>query len=119
MLTVYVNKDHTVEYVTQYSRTCFLVFLNSAPIYWFSYKQNSAETSTFGAEFCVMKLTIEYVQGLRYKLRMPGMQCKEPAFVYGNNQSLLANTIVPDLYMKKKSNSCTYHFVREVCAAKE
>ena len=35
------------------------------------------------------------------------------AFVYGDNQSILANTTGPDSALKKKSNSIAFHFVQE------
>ena len=66
-----------------------------------------------------MKQATEFVRGLRYKLRMFGIQCQEPTFMYGDNQSVLANTTAPDSTLKKKSNSIAYHFVREGCARDE
>ncbi|KAL7531096.1 hypothetical protein ACHAXR_003841 [Thalassiosira sp. AJA248-18] len=107
-MRVYVDADHAGESITRRSRTGFLVFLNVAHIYWLSKKQTSCETSTFGSEFVAMKQATEYVRGLRYKLRMLGIHCKEPAFVYGDNQSVLANTTVPESQHKKKSNSIAY-----------
>jgi hypothetical protein len=95
------------------------VFLNGVPIYWSSKKQTSCETSTFGSEFIAMKKTTEYVRGLRYKLRMMGITVNEPTFVFGDNQSVLANTTAPASTMKKKSNAIAYHFVREECACDE
>ena len=118
-MTVYVDSDHAGESLTRRSRTGYLVFLNSAPIYWMSKKQTSTETSTFGAEFMAMKAACEYSRGLRYKLRMMGIPCEEPTFIYGDNQSVLANVTVPDSQLKKKSNSIAYHFVREGCARSE
>ena len=38
---------------------------------------------------------------------------------YGNNQSVLANTTIPDSTLKKKSQSIAYHFVREGAARDE
>jgi hypothetical protein len=90
-----------------------------APIYWHSKKQNSVETSTFGSEFMAMKHCTEYVRGLRYKLRMMGIACPGPTFIYGDNQSVLCNTSLPQSTLKKKSNSIAYHFVREGCARDE
>ena len=84
-----------------------------------SKKQGSCEVSTFGSEFTVMKQAVEYVRGLRYKLRMLGIPCDEPTFVYGNNKSVLANTSVPASTLKKKMNSLSFHFVREGCARDE
>ena len=66
-----------------------------------------------------MKQATEYVRGLRYKLRMMGIPVEEPTLVYGDNQSVLANTTMPSSTLKKKSNSIAYHFVREGCARDE
>jgi hypothetical protein len=88
-------------------------------VYWLSKKQTGIETSSFGAEFCAMKQCTEYIRGLRYKLRMMGIACDKPTFIYGDNQSVLANTTMPHSVLKKKSNSIAYHFVREGCAKDE
>ena len=50
---------------------------------------------------------------------MLGIPCVGPAYIYGDNQSVLANTTVPDSVLKKKSQSIAYHFVREGCARDE
>ena len=118
-MRVYVDSDHAGDVLTRRSRTGFVVFLNQAPIYWNSKKQTSCETSTFGSEFVAMKQATEYIRGLRYKLRMMGIPVDEPAFVYGDNQSVLANTSAPTSTLKKKSNAIAYHFVREGCARDE
>ena len=119
VMTIYVDSDHAGEVLTRRSRTGFVVFLNKAPIYWMSKKQTSCETSTFGSEFVAMKQATEYARGLRYRLRMMGIPVNEPTFVYGDNQSVLANTTAPSSQLKKKSNSIAYHFVREGCARNE
>ena len=51
----FVDSDHAGDSVTQRYRSCFMIFLNSASIYWFSKKQTSVDTSTFGLEFIAMK----------------------------------------------------------------
>ena len=95
------------------------MFLNNAPLYWSSKKQTSCETSTFGSEFVAMKQATEYVRGLGYKLRMMGIKVDEPAFVFGDNQSVLCDTTAPASTLKKKSNAIAYHFVREGAARDE
>ena len=42
-----------------------------------------------------------------------------PTCIYGDNQSVLANTTIPDSTLKKKSQSITYHFVHEEVARDE
>ena len=45
--------------------------------------------------------------------------CTPPAFIFGDNQSVLANTNIPDSTLKKKSQSISYHFFREGAARDE
>ena len=114
-----VDADHASDTVTRRSRTGFLIFLQGSPIYWHSRKQTSVESSTFGSEFVAMKQCCEYLRGLRYKLRMMGIPCNGPVYIQGDNQSVLANTTIPESTLKKKSQSLCYHFVREGVACDE
>ena len=114
-----MDADHASDTVMRRSRTGFLVFLNCALVYWWSKKQNSVESSSFGSEFIAMKQCCEYIRGLCYKLRMMGIPCEGPTYIYGDNQSVLANTTNPDSTLKKKSQSIAYHFVREGAARNE
>ena len=54
-MRAFMDSDHAGDMITRQSRTGFLIFLNNAPIYWFSKKQGSCETSSFGSEFIAMK----------------------------------------------------------------
>ena len=113
IMRAFVDSDHAGDNVTRRSRTGFMVFLNSAPIYWFSKKQLGIETSSFGAEFIAMKQCCEYLRGLRFKHRMMGISVDAPAYVFGDNKSVLANTSIHHSTLKKKSSSVAIHFVRE------
>ena len=116
---LYVDSDHAGDKKHHRSRTGFFVFLNSSLIGWLSKKQSMIETSVFGAEFVAMKVGIEYIRGLRYKLRMMGVPITGPAFVYGDNMSVIHNTQRPESTLKKKSNQICYHFIRESVAMGE
>ena len=50
----FVDADHAGESLTCRSRTGFIVMLNNSPIYWYSKKQSTIETSTFGNKFMAM-----------------------------------------------------------------
>jgi hypothetical protein len=118
-MRAFVDSDHAGDSITRRSRTGFIVFLNSAPIHWFSKKQTSIETSSFGSEFIAMKQCCEYIRGLRYKLRMMGIPVELPSYIFGDNQSVLSNTTIPHSTLKKKSSSIAFHFVREGVARSE
>ena len=83
-----------------------------APIYYFSKRHNTVETSNFGSDFMAMKLACEYIRGLLYKIRMLGIPFYDPFFVYGDNKSVFYNTTLPESTLKKKNNSIAYHAVR-------
>jgi hypothetical protein len=72
-LHLFVDSDHAGEHFTRHSRTGFVLYLNMAPIVWFSKRQPTVESSLFGAEFVAIKNSIETTRGLRYKLRMTGL----------------------------------------------
>ena len=65
-----MDADHAGCQVTRRSQTGILIYVNRAPILWFSTRQNTMETSTFGSEFVAARIAVEMVEGLRYKLRM-------------------------------------------------
>ena len=118
-LRLYVDSSHANDKVNRRSRTGFFVFMNSALIQWYSKKQATIESSVFGAEFVAMKVGIETVRGIRYKLRMMGVPISGPTYIYGDNMSVIHNTQKPESTLKKKSNAICYHTVRESCAMGE
>jgi hypothetical protein len=90
--------------------------MNRAPILWFSKRQNTVETSTFGSEFVALRIATELIQGLRYKLRMMGVPLDGPANVFCDNQAVVLNASLPESTLKKKHVAICYHRIREACA---
>ena len=66
-----------------------------------------------------MKQCCEYLRGLQYKLCMMGIPVYGPCYIQGDNQSVLANTSIPESVLKRKNQSIAYHFVREGVAQDE
>jgi hypothetical protein len=64
-LRLFVDSDHAGEKFTRRSRTGYVIYLNMAPIVWFSKHQPTVESSVFGAEFVAMKNDSETCRGLR------------------------------------------------------
>jgi len=118
-LQLYVNSNHAMEKRTHRSRKGFFIFMNTALMQWFSKQQATIETSVFGAEFVAMKIGVESLRGLRYKLRMMGVGISGPSYIYGDNMLVIHNTQRPESLLKKKSNSICYHPIRESVAMGE
>ena len=75
------------------------------------------ETSTFGSEYVALRIAIELIEGLRYKLRMMGVEILGPTNVFCDNHAVVKNSTVPESVLKKKHNAISYHRAREAIAA--
>ena len=115
--TCFVDADHAGCQVTRRSHSGVILFVNRAPITWFSKRQNTVETSTFGSEFVAMRIAVELIEGLRYKLRMMGVPLDGATSVFCDNAAVVQNTTSPDSTLKKKHNAISYHRTREAIAA--
>jgi hypothetical protein len=119
IIRVFVDADYAGDNANRRSRTGFIIFLNEAPIAWYSKKQSRIENSVFGSEFIAMRTALETVQGIRYKIRMMGVPLNTPVYIYGDNMSVIHNTSKPESTLKKKANSVCFHYIREAAAADE
>ena len=114
----FVDSDHAVNTVMRCSQTGLLLFVNKAPVTWFSKRQNTVKTSTFGSEFIAMKTAVERIKALHYKLWMFGIPIEGPTNVFSDNEAVVKNTSIPDSTLKKKHTSICYHLAREAVAAR-
>ena len=74
-----------------------------APIQWFSKRQNTVETSTFGAEFIALKIVTELNDAIRYKLRILGVEIIGPSIVMCDNQSVFVSGSFPESTLKRST----------------
>mmetsp|Transcript_686 Transcript_686/g.996 ORF Transcript_686/g.996 Transcript_686/m.996 type:complete len:261 (+) Transcript_686:1341-2123(+) len=65
--TCFVDADHAGCKVTRRSQTGFIIYVNKAPVVWYSKRQNTVESAAFGSEFIALKTAIDHIDGLRYK----------------------------------------------------
>jgi hypothetical protein len=117
-ITVYVDADHAHDQVTRRSVTGCILFINNTPVKWYSKRQNTVESATYGAELFVLRIAVEGIIEFRYKLRMMGITLQGPSQVLCDNNSVVLNMTLPSSTLKKKHNAIAYHHVRETVAAK-
>lgn len=116
-VTCFVDANHAGNVITRRSHTGIIIFVNNAPIIWWSKKQNTVESSTFGSEFVALRVARDLIVALRYKLRMFGVEIDGPTDVMCDNQGVVNNTSLPQSTLGKKHNAINYHVVRESAAA--
>ena len=115
-INAFVDADNAGELTTRRSQTGILIFLMMAPIIWYSKRQNTVEASTYGSEFVAMRILVEILIGLRYKLRMFGIPLDGPCNVFCDNDAVAKTTMRAETTLKKKNLSIAYHKSREVVA---
>jgi len=116
-MTTFVDADHGGCKLTRRSHSGVLIFVNRAPIIWFSKRQTTVESSTFGSESIAMRQGIDMSEALRYKLRMMGVPIDGSTKMYCDNEAVVKSTTRPEATLKKKHNAINYHRIREAQAA--
>ncbi len=117
-VTYLEDASHANNLMNRRSVTAYMGFIGNMPIAWYSKSQNTVESSTYRSELVAMRITIEAILGLRYKLRMMGLDFEETSTVLCDNASVVTQTQYPSSSLKKKHNDIAYHKVREAVAAK-
>ena len=83
-----------------------LIYMNPAPIIWYSRKQITVESSKFGSKFVSLRVGPELVKSLCYKLIMMGIPLDGvPVTVWVHNKSFAKNfSILESILKKSRSN---------------
>ena len=113
-VTAWVDADYSGDKLTRHSHTGLLIFVNSAPIFWYSKLQATIESSTFGSEVVSLRTCLELIKYLQYELRMTGLTILRPDHVWGDNKGVVNSASIPETRITKKHLGIFYHAFREV-----
>ena len=64
----------------------------------------------------VARQAVEQITDLRHTLRMMGAPLEGPAWLFGDNQSVVTSSTIPHSVLGKRWNALSYHRVREAIA---
>jgi len=117
-LSHYFDANLYHDMITGRSVTAILHFLNQTPIDWYSKKQATVETATFGSEFIAARTTIDQIVDLRTTLRYLGVPIREKSYVFGDNKTVIDSSSTPHAKLHKRHNALSFHRVREAVASK-
>ena len=87
--TMGANLNHCL--ATGKSLTGCLHFVNKTPVDWFSKKQATVETATYGSEFVAAKTATELMMDIRQTLRYLGAPIGAKSFLFGDNRSVVTS----------------------------
>jgi hypothetical protein len=117
VMTSYVDANLFHDMLNGRSVTAVLHFFNQTPIEWFSKKQATVETATYGSEFVAAKTAVQQILGLRTYLRYLGVEVKGPTMLFGDNGSVIKSGSMPHSPLKKRHHALSYHYTREAVAS--
>ena len=115
-INTFVDANLMHDLTTGNSATGFIQMLNKTYVDWYSEKQSTVESSTYGSEFMAARIAVEQIMDLRYTLRMMGVPLDGPAWMFGDNESVITSATIPASTLKKRHNAIAYHRVREAIA---
>ena len=116
-LTHYVDANLYHDVLTGRSVTGILHLLNKTPIDWYSKKQATVETATFGSEFSAARTCTEQLLDLRNTLRYLGVPIREKSYMFGDNKTVVDSSMTPTGKLHKRHTMLSYHRVREAIAS--
>jgi hypothetical protein len=97
--------------------TGILHFFNGTPVDWFSKKQSTVQTATFGSEFVVACTATDQIIANRSALRYLGVEAEGTTILYGDNWSVIGKSTIPHSHLNKHHIALSYHRVREALCA--
>jgi hypothetical protein len=74
---------------------------NQTLIDWYSKRQATVETATFGSEFTAAQIAVDQIIDLRTKLRYLGVPVNNKSFMFGDNQAVVTNNSIPHSSLNK------------------
>ena len=112
--TMDANLNHCL--ATGKSLTGCLHFVNKTPVDWYSKRQATVETATYGSEFFAAKTATEQIMDIRQSLRYLGAPIGAKSVLFGDNRSVVTSSTLPHSTLTKRHNILAFHRVREAIA---
>ena len=117
VITCFVDANLMHDYITGRSATGILHMVNLTIVDWYSKRQDTVESATYGSEFVAARQATEQIMDIRNTLRYFGVPVRDKTYMFGDNQSVVTSSTLPHSVLKKRHNLLSYHRVREAIAA--
>jgi Reverse transcriptase (RNA-dependent DNA polymerase) len=115
--THYVDANLLHDLTTGRSVTGILHLVNKTPVEWYSKKQATVETATYGSEFVAARTCVEQIIDLRHTLRYLGVPIRDKSYMFGDNKSVVDSSTQVHAKLHKRHNILSFHRVREAIAS--
>jgi hypothetical protein len=111
-LSHYVDANLMHGITTGKSVAGILNLINKTPLDWYSKKQATVETATYGSEFVAARIWVEQVIDLHTTVPI-----RERSYMFGNNKSVVDSSIQLHVKLHKRHTMFSFHCAREAIAS--
>jgi hypothetical protein len=84
------------------SVTAILHFLNKFPIDWYSKKQATVKTATYGSKYISARTCVNQIVDLRTTLRYLGIPIRDVSYMFGDNELVINSSTQPHSKLHKR-----------------
>ncbi len=117
IMTSYFDANLYHDLISGKSVSGILHFFNKTPIDWFTKKQSTVETATYGSEFVARKIAVQQIVEFRLTFCYLGVPVYDKAFLYGDSESMVKSCTISQLQLHKRHLMLSCHFVHFAIAA--
>ena len=117
VLTHYFDANLMHDVLSGKAVTGVVHFYNKTPVDWYSKKQSTTETATYGSEFLACRTCFEQIIDHRQYLRYLGVPVGDEDYAWGDNDAMINSATIPDAKLHKRHNILSFHFVRSLIAS--
>ena len=116
-LAHYVDANLMHNVLTGKSVSGVLHFANQTPIDWYSKKQSTVETATFGSEIVAARTATEQIVHMHLTFRYLGVPIRDTSYLFGDNKMVVDSSMTPHSKLNKRHTMLSYHQVRHAIAS--
>jgi hypothetical protein len=113
----YVDANLMHDITSGKSVTGILHLANKTPIDWYSKKQATVETATYGSDFVAAQVCVEQIIDLHTTLRYLGVPIRDKSYMFGDNKSVVDSSIQLHAKLQKRHTMLSFHCIREAVAS--
>ena len=96
--------------------TGLLHFINKTPFDWYSKKQNTVETATYGAESIAGRTAIEQMRANKLTLHYLGVPIEGECILIGDNKTAVDAAVLPDSKLHRRHLMLSFHYLKSALA---
>jgi hypothetical protein len=100
-MTTYKDANLYHDMTTGKAVTGIIHFLTGSPVEWYTRKQPTVETATYGLEFTMAKSAIQQIAVLQLTLQYLGVKMETSSYLFVDNKSVVKGAKLPQLQLGK------------------